>query len=233
MNYIELINRFWELDEIWQFTCCETRLYFYLVKTANRLGWVDNWIHSIDKLVGNVGVSKNSIKNARNRLSQAGLISFKEGGKGHGNKTRYQILTPKVDPKHDPKHDPKVDPKHDPLYNKTKTETKTISLSTGEQKVICSSLFEVMEKLLGDQGWIEPLCMNNHKTLAEVHDLIKVFFSELQAREDYHKEEREAKDHFAKWLNIQVNKEKKEGGSNARSKGGHGADARPKQYGGY
>ena len=41
MTYIELINNFWFLDEDWQFTCCETRLYFYLLKTANRLGW---WI---------------------------------------------------------------------------------------------------------------------------------------------------------------------------------------------
>nr|DAJ17288.1 MAG TPA: hypothetical protein [Siphoviridae sp. ct8TV20] len=30
MTYIELINQFWLLDEDWQFTCCETRLYFIL-----------------------------------------------------------------------------------------------------------------------------------------------------------------------------------------------------------
>ena len=61
MNYIELINRFWELDEQWQFSCCETRLYFYLVKTANRLGWADNWTHKDDKTSANVGVSLNTI----------------------------------------------------------------------------------------------------------------------------------------------------------------------------
>ena len=47
MTYIELINNFWFLDEDWQFTCCETRLYFYLLKTANRLGWVDSWTRSV------------------------------------------------------------------------------------------------------------------------------------------------------------------------------------------
>lgn len=50
MTYIELINNFWELDEDWQFTCCETRLYFYLLKTANRLGWVDSWTRSDAKV---------------------------------------------------------------------------------------------------------------------------------------------------------------------------------------
>ena len=74
MTYIELINNFWELDEDWQFTCCETRLYFYLLKTANRLGWVDSWTRSDAKVSSDVGVSVNSMKTARNRLVQAGLI---------------------------------------------------------------------------------------------------------------------------------------------------------------
>lgn len=81
MTYIELINKFWSLDEDWEFTCCETRLYFYLLKTANRLGWVDSWTHSDTKVSSDVGVSVNSMKSARNRLVQAGLITFKSGGK--------------------------------------------------------------------------------------------------------------------------------------------------------
>lgn len=123
MNYIELINRFWELDEGWQFSCCETRLYFYLVKTANRLGWEDNWTHSDDKTSANVGVSLNKMKHARNRLVQAGLIECYSGGKGYGSKTRYRIrcqnLTPKVEPKSTPKSQPKVEPKSQPI-NKQK-----------------------------------------------------------------------------------------------------------------
>jgi hypothetical protein len=126
MNYIELINDFWELDETWQFTCCETRLYFYLLKTANRLGWVDSWTHSDAKTAANVGVSVNSFKSARNRLVQAGLIFFQNGGKGQGDKCRYQIrcqnLTPKPQPKPQPKHEPKPDYT---LLGTIKTKTKT------------------------------------------------------------------------------------------------------------
>ena len=90
MTYIELINNFWELDEDWQFTCCETRLYFYLLKTANRLGWVDSWTRSDAKVSSDVGVSVNSMKTARNRLVQAGLIECKQGN-GRGNKSTYSI----------------------------------------------------------------------------------------------------------------------------------------------
>ena len=55
------------------------------------------------------------MKSARNRLVQAGLITFKSGGKGQRGNFRYQIsyqnLTPKVEPKVIPNHEPKVEPK--------------------------------------------------------------------------------------------------------------------------
>lgn len=127
MSYIELINYFWDIDEEWQFTCCETRLYFYLVKTANRLGWVDSWTRSDAKVSSDVGVSVNSMKTARNRLVQAGLIDVKQGGKGQRDKTRYQILIPKPQPNHIPNLIPNLEPKVQP-YNKTKTKTESMGL---------------------------------------------------------------------------------------------------------
>lgn len=132
MTYIEFINNFWELDEDWQFTCCETRLYFYLLKTANRLGWVDSWTRSDAKVSSDVGVSVNSMKTARNRLVQAGLIEFKSGGNGQRDKTRYivrcQNLIPKLQPKHEPNLIPNREPKPQPYINKTKIKTKNINI---------------------------------------------------------------------------------------------------------
>ncbi|MFS2880948.1 hypothetical protein [Parabacteroides distasonis] len=132
MTYIELINNFWELDEDWQFTCCETRLYFYLLKTANRLGWVDSWTRSDAKVSSDVGVSVNSMKTARNRLVQAGLTEFKSGGNGQRDKTRYivrcQNLIPKLQPKHEPNLIPNREPKPQPYINKTKIKTKNINI---------------------------------------------------------------------------------------------------------
>ena len=132
MTYIELINWFWSLDEDWEFTCCETRLYFYLLKTANRLGWVDSWTRSDAKVSSDVGVSVNSMKTARNRLVQAGLIEFKSGGNGQRDKTRYivrcQNLIPKLQPKHEPNLIPNHEPKPQPYINKTKIKTKNINI---------------------------------------------------------------------------------------------------------
>ena len=133
MSYIELINYFWDIDEEWQFTCCETRLYFYLVKTANRLGWVDSWTRSDAKVSSDVGVSVNSMKTARNRLVQAGLIDVKQGGKGQRDKTRYQILIPKPQPNHIPNLIPNLEPKVQP-YNKTKNNNNSGELFPPEEK---------------------------------------------------------------------------------------------------
>ena len=140
MTYIELINNFWELDEDWQFTCCETRLYFYLLKTANRLGWVDSWTRSDAKVSSDVGVSVNSMKTARNRLVQAGLIEFKSGGNGQRDKTRYivrcQNLIPKLQPKHEPNLIPNREPKPQPYINKTKIKTKNINIPPTPPKAV-------------------------------------------------------------------------------------------------
>ena len=124
MTYIELINNFWFLDEDWQFTCCETRLYFYLLKTANRLGWVDSWTRSDTKVSSDVGVSVNSMKNARNRLVQAGLITFRSGGNGQRDKTKYQVICDFRYQNLTPKLEPKLEPKVQPYNNKTKNKTK-------------------------------------------------------------------------------------------------------------
>lgn len=151
MTYIELINNFWELDEDWQFTCCETRLYFYLLKTANRLGWVDSWTRSDAKVSSDVGVSVNSMKTARNRLVQAGLIEFKSGGNGQRDKTRYivrcQNLIPKLQPKHEPNLIPNREPKPQPYINKTKIKTKNINIpSTPPKGVDKAKEKELLEK---------------------------------------------------------------------------------------
>jgi len=154
MTYIELINNFWELDEDWQFTCCETRLYFYLLKTANRLGWVDSWTRSDAKVSSDVGVSVNSMKTARNRLVQAGLIEFKPGGNGQRDKTRYivrcqfrcQNLIPKLQPKHEPNLIPNHEPKPQPYINKTKIKTKNINIPPTPPKGDVGKEKELLEK---------------------------------------------------------------------------------------
>lgn len=239
MTYIDLINKFWDLDEDWEFTCCETRLYFYLLKTANRLGWVDSWTRSDTKVSSDVGVSVNSMKSARNRLVQAGLITFKSGGKGQRDKTRYQIsyqnLTPKqqpkVEPKLIPKHEPKVEPK--PLqYNvraldKDKDKDNYLSPPRAYEKipigVFEKGLDECYEELKSNSSWTETVCMNTHlcgyKDFAppDFYDYLEKFFMKLQNEGETVKSPQDAKSHFARWLKIELEKQRNNGNNNRSS----------------
>ncbi|MCD8080310.1 MAG: hypothetical protein LUF04_07845 [Bacteroides sp.] len=89
MTYIELINRFWQLDEKDPFTSQETRLYFYLLRTSNLLDWPRSWSRKNITLAAEVGISVTTLYRVRDRLQQTGLIRYVAGERGAGNKTRY------------------------------------------------------------------------------------------------------------------------------------------------
>lgn len=93
MNYIELINQFWQCDIEHSFNGSETRLYFYLLHTCNSLRWKNPFTHSDAHLAAVSGMSVNTLKSARNRLKQAGLIEFTSGsqGRGQSHKASYKL----------------------------------------------------------------------------------------------------------------------------------------------
>ena len=92
MNYIEQINVFWKLDAEHSFSGNETRLYFYLLNLSNSLYW-KNPLTNADSYTATVaGIAVNTLKTVRNRLQQAGLISFKPGGSGPRDKCQYWII---------------------------------------------------------------------------------------------------------------------------------------------
>ena len=97
MNYIDLINSFWQLDEEYSFNGNETRLYFFLVKKCNTLRWKNPFSNSDGHTASTVGISVNTLKSIRNRLKQAGLIDFKPGGNGARDKCIYVIKVSAVD----------------------------------------------------------------------------------------------------------------------------------------
>ena len=95
MNYIELINNFWKTDIEYSFTGNETKLYMFLLHTSNSLGWKNPFRLSYRQIELGCNLTVNTVKSARNKLRQAGLICFVEGRKGSSrdisNKTTYEI----------------------------------------------------------------------------------------------------------------------------------------------
>lgn len=91
MNYIQLINNFWTMNEVHCFNSNEIATYFYLIKVNNACSWRQSFSHNNQKIMATVGISFNTLKNSRNKLKQSGLIDFKT--KNGSSNVIYQILT--------------------------------------------------------------------------------------------------------------------------------------------
>lgn len=92
MNYIELINNFWQLNKEFSFTPNEKALYFTILNKCNELGWKNPFNQSNAYLALECGVTEPTLIKARNTLQQKGLIEFKSE-KGRRNITIYTLKT--------------------------------------------------------------------------------------------------------------------------------------------
>ena len=91
MNYIELVNNFWTVRRIRPMTSYEADFYFYLLKECNSRNWTNPFELPSRNVELELGISRKTICDLRNKLQQKGLISFKEGNK-RANGAFYQIL---------------------------------------------------------------------------------------------------------------------------------------------
>lgn len=95
-TYIDLINQFWTQSKECAFNPSDAVLYFFLLNTCNALHWKQPFGQSDRFLSLSLGFSINTIRGAKNRLKQRGLIDFKapeKNGKGIEGQTKYVILS--------------------------------------------------------------------------------------------------------------------------------------------
>lgn len=91
MNYIKLINNFWNLHDVKSFRATEISLYFYLLKVCNSVSWSESFELKNQRILVDLCMSYHTMCNARNQLKQSGLIEFET--KNGSNKTVYSIVT--------------------------------------------------------------------------------------------------------------------------------------------
>jgi len=88
MSYTELLDRFWAMER--DFSDKERLLYFYLLHRCNALGWPDTFSLSNEELIGALRCRPTAMRDARNGLVDAGLISFKARF-GRGENSTFSI----------------------------------------------------------------------------------------------------------------------------------------------
>ena len=79
MTYIELVNRFWALNQVKVFSSIDVAVYFLLLNECNIRRWLNPFELQTRYFEYVFGISRKSIGEARNRLKQRGLIDFIEG----------------------------------------------------------------------------------------------------------------------------------------------------------
>lgn len=212
MTYIELMNRFWEMDECWQFSCYETRLYFYLLKTANRMGWPATWTRSDLRTASEVGISIKRFKHARRRLVEAGLIGFVPGGNGQGVKTCYSVTEPPAPLCRDlsPSSQTAFVPRGKKTHKRGTTSEPTTTTAPSE----LLPLHRCRERLESDRDWKERVCKNMRNRYERFDEttlerLLDAFFCRLENEGIAGKTLNDARAHFARWLPIELEREKR------------------------
>ncbi|QIX61838.1 hypothetical protein HER32_11865 [Hymenobacter sp. BT18] len=93
MNYIELINRFWAMDAEDHFGASSTRLYFFLVQVCNQKRWENPFTLSDAQLCLSLDMTANTMKKAREELTERKLVAYQGGNNGRGLATVYRLLS--------------------------------------------------------------------------------------------------------------------------------------------
>jgi hypothetical protein len=93
MSYIDLLNRFWQVDAQQKVAPNATRLYFFLVAECNRQRWTNPFTLADAYLCLALNMPKNTMKPARAELIARGLIAHQPGGHGAGDAAVYALQT--------------------------------------------------------------------------------------------------------------------------------------------
>lgn len=90
MNYISMINSFWDAATLNPLSAGQVSLYFALLHVCNKNRWSE-WFQASNQVLNVLtGLSRSGILKARDELKKRGLIDFE----GRGTKaTTYKIMS--------------------------------------------------------------------------------------------------------------------------------------------
>lgn len=156
MNYIELINRFWQEVEMKDFLPSEACVYFRLLDICNKLGWQNPFSLSNSRAVALMAMNEKTFRAVRDKLGGRGLIEFKKGKKresapmycfpektddgwffpwGNFLEVKNTVKNTVNTPANATVNITANTPVNTPAYNKTKTKTKTNKSPNGDNAV--------------------------------------------------------------------------------------------------
>ena len=128
MNYIELIDAFWEKRVVYPLTSYEADFYYYLLKQCNSRKWINPFKLPTQIIERDLNLNRRTICEIRNKLQTNGYIRFIASTR-RGEVAEYEI----IDITQDPYGNENVtQTEHKPNANRTQNEHKPNTNRTQE-----------------------------------------------------------------------------------------------------
>lgn len=208
MNYIELIKNFWTSHNANSFSTTEIALYFYLLEVFNVCQWKNQIKRNNRRVEADLDISYNTLKAARNKLQQSGLLYFKSKN-GDANViytlSNFDEVTNEVDCEVTNEVSTRS------VHIKDKLNYISISLRENERFVF-ESLNPLMEEFLNDPVIIEDFQRTigpPYPSPDTVKELIKEFFVKLTVDGETSKDRKSAIYHFKSWYRQELESKNK------------------------
>ena len=93
MNYIVLINRFWQLRRKMRIGNTEADLYYFLLQESNLRNWENPFSCPNMLICVSIGITEKTLIRARNGLAEKGLIEYRPGRRKAASPV-YTLLEP-------------------------------------------------------------------------------------------------------------------------------------------
>lgn len=126
MNYIEIINRFWQMRRACRLSSTEADLLFFLVQESNIREWANPFSCSNKLICATLGMQEKTLIEARKRLQKKGFINYENGCRNLFS-PKYKLLLSKDMPAKDKKGSIK----------KSTSKTSFVKPSVEEIKAYC------------------------------------------------------------------------------------------------
>lgn len=198
MNYIELIKNFWTSHNANSFSTTEIALYFYLLEVFNVCQWKNQIKRNNRRVEADLDISYNTLKSARNKLQQSGLLYFKsKNGDANVIYTLSNFDEVVIEVSNEVASE--VDTRS--VHIKDKLNYISISLKENERFVF-KSLNPLMEEFLKDPIIIEDFQRTigqPYPSTDDIKELIKEFFVKLTVDGETSKDRKSAIYHFKSW----------------------------------
>lgn len=225
VNIYELLRGFWRENEYEPFSTAAIAFYHFLIDRANTRRWKMPFSCPTEVAARAIGVTRQTVINARDTLQSRGLIKY-TAGSGKKNYSKYLLTLDLSDSLTDhltddltvDKTDALTDSLTEPLteslthdltplnIKNTNIKNTNINLFNKDEKRIFS-LEELEDMLMKDVPWLNTIISTLTPTRAinldELKEYLKRFFRHIAGQGFKGREVKECQQHFKNWMNKQ------------------------------